>query len=1014
MVIAEASGRLVGRDPELAQLRLALEETRHGRGSLLMVFGEAGVGKTSLLEVMAERARSQGLAAHWGRCWEFGGSPAYWPWTQVLRSITAAGAADLSPHLGEGVREVAQLVPRGSGLPGPPATMRSDAPHVRARLFDAVGTFLATAAAARGGLLVLLDDLHAADEVSVRLLRHLADRVATSQLVVVGSAREDEARERPRVARQLEAAAAAGHVIPLGGLDQRQVADLLERVTGEHASADLARRVQQSTDGNPFFVLETARMLGTSGGTSASRQMHTGGPALLRSSLDVLEEGTRNLLRRAAVLGRDFELVALAATAGASAEAVLDELAGPIRLGLVRETTLGRFSFRHSLIAQSLYAQLDSDERAALHQRAGVALELSHPTELDAHAAALAHHFLESGADVDRAVRYADLAARQAMTTLAFEEAGALLSRAVQALDEARSDERGRRYGLLVGLGEARFRAGDFAGSREAYHRALRTARAMDSPERMAEAALGVAGLAEAGAGDERITVLEEALGALPDSDSPLRSRLLLSLAGARHRTRPDLHREGALRMSSDGLAMARRLGDPDTLRHALWQWHTNTLFLGCETLGERLAVATELVQRSADAGDHHLKVWGLEWRAVDLFEAGDMPEAIAAFDVALGEAQRLGEPFLIWGATYPRAAVALLQGRLDEAEAIAHQALAIGERFDFVHVEVMFGGQLAWIRRHQGRYRELEQLNDQRRARFPWLVDNDPGYPLLLVELGRLEEARRCYQAMHEAVVAGQRGQDVEFSRAVLADVCWLLADAGGARPLYDSLLPVAGRHLVNGVAGMSMGSADRYLAELAALLGRYDEADARFEAAHRMHRRMGARPWLAVGQEAQARMLLMRDRPGDRLGAAEAAHAARTTFSSLGMNLHARRVAATVRSIGPQVSPDTATMRHEGEEWVICYGDKTVRLRDSKGLRHLAVLLGRPGQDVAAIDLTGEDNRERERARQSVARALRAAMDRMADAHPLLGEHLQATVRAGASCSYTPDTRKPIVWRL
>ncbi|MCA1845153.1 MAG: hypothetical protein LC792_18560, partial [Actinobacteria bacterium] len=238
----------------------------------------------------------------------------------------------------------------------------------------------------------------------------------------------------------------------------------------------------------------------------------------------------------------------------------------------------------------------------------------------------------------------------------------------------------------------------------------------------------------------------------------------------------------------------------------------------------------------------------------------------------------------------------------------------------------------------------------------------------------------------------------------ARLAATCWALQDATFAPLLYEHLAPYAGRHAV-GPELRSHGAVDRYLGQLATLLGRLDDADAHFEAAHRLHQRMRTRPWDAFTKGDHARTLLARAGAGDRARAAALLSAAEAEFRALGMDLYAERASAVLSH-----APNQALLREEGDGWVFGFGDGTVRVRDSKGVRYLAELLRHPAQELTAGQLVGDDDAER--ARHAATRAIKGAMDRLAEADRALGDHLRATVRVGSVSSYQPDPRAPIVW--
>lgn len=1089
---AADQGFLLGREQELAELEAALECARSGMGELVLVSGEAGIGKTRLVEALVQSVERTQVRAWWGRCWEGSGGRPFWPWMQVVRACVAETPVDaLTRQLGAGAADVAQLAPElVDAIQGLVPTPSSGLPDARLRLYDAVGGFVHRAAA-HGGLVLAFDDLHAGDEASLQLLEHVVDQaLPDSHLLVVGTYRDTEVRASRRLHRRMSALVRHGRRISLSGLDQSAVEALLE-VLGHDAPAAASRRVHEVTDGNPLYVHELSRLLDSGRATgivSTDVPIPEGVYGVVRRRLDSVDSSTRELLTLAAVLGKDFELDLLAVLSGRSPAGALDVLYQRADLGIVVEVSLGRWRVVHGLLREALYEEIDPVDRPVLHGRAAEAIERTLGGEPGDHLAALAHHSYEAargGRGTAAALRYCALAGDAAMAVLAFEEAAALYSRALEAMAMLRRVDERRHFELLTAAGDAQRRAGRFPQARETWRQALKVARVICSPEVLAQAAIGYAGPPESTFDEQRLSVIDEALVALPPGDTVVRALLLL--AGA---TTTD-YRAGRKR-SRQALEVARRVGDPLTLREVLLQWHL--LNQGFDLNDERLEAADELLALATEAGDRERMAVAHQWRGYDLFEAGDIPRARAEFERARADADELRLPFLRWGSTFPLAAIALLEGRIDDAEQLMDEAVAAGERSEFADVEGARIWQLSAIRRHQGRWAEM--LRVARRAaeqrRHPWPGTNRLDLMVALAETGRVEEARSELAAVADTLLEGYPGWV-----AWAAEASWLTGDGRWASRIYDCLLPARGYHAVLGVACLSLGSYDRLLGQMASLLGRDDEAEAHFEAAHVLHRRMGAEAWLAAGQVDHARLLLRRG-GADRRRAGQLLAEASDRYRALGMTEHAERLAEwTPRTAVPTdrlPASERASFVLEGGDRVLHYAGTSARLRDSKGMHYLARLLADPGHELHALDLAAGDAaspaetdaagsaqaaggsgsvldpvakaayRDRlraleeeidgaeadgdpgasesarrakdllvaelafalglggpdgdeaaaraERARQSATRALKGAVRRIADVHPVLGEHLRTTVRTGIYCVYVPDPRAPIRW--
>ena len=271
----EASrGAFVGRGSELAELIAGLEDAFAGRGRLFLLVGEPGIGKSRLAEEVMRRARVRGARVLVGRCWEAGGAPAYWPWVQALRAqVREDETAALRAHLGTGAEQLAQVLPelrqRFPDLPDPPSPSEPEA--ARFRLFDATAQFLRNSSEARPILLVL-DDLHAADAPSLLFLRFLARELQSTHILLLAAYRDvDPIPGRPLTETLTELAREpVTRRLALVGLSEPEVAEYIEQTAAQIASAPLLAALYEETEGNPLFVGEIVRLLSVEGVRSKS------------------------------------------------------------------------------------------------------------------------------------------------------------------------------------------------------------------------------------------------------------------------------------------------------------------------------------------------------------------------------------------------------------------------------------------------------------------------------------------------------------------------------------------------------------------------------------------------------------------------------------------------------------------------------------------------------------------------------------------------------------------------
>jgi tetratricopeptide (TPR) repeat protein len=507
--------------------------------------------------------------------------------------------------------------------------------------------------------------------------------------------------------------------------------------------------------------------------------------------------------------------------------------------------------------------------------------------------AELAHHFIEAAqaGNVEKGVDYAVAAAEHATRRLAYEEAVAHYERAVQALEMMPAPDEERRCELLLALGEAHGHAGDQATARDAFTRAAELARGFADAERLARAALGYGGpWGIFGVVDETlIALLEESLAALGEGESSWRAMVLARLAAELYYSD---RRERRVALSHAAVAMARRLGDPETLAYTLNARH-GTLWES-ENVEDRLAVASEIVELAERAGNRELALHGHARRVADLLELGDIAGADAEIATHAALAAELRDVTQLWTAAVWRGTRALLDGRFDDAERFADAALAVAGRLREAEAAQCHTVQLFFCRLEQGRGLELEERFKHWRE-LPTVPGWHAALAFLYSEAGREREARSAFDPLAaDGFRSLPRDHTWLPAIACAAETCALLGDRAAAPVLYELLLPYAGRNIVDGEGWSCGGSAARQLGMLASTMGHWAESEARFETALAFNAQMGARPLLARTQYQCAQMLLARDEPHDRSRALELLADALDTAQELGMKIVLERASA------------------------------------------------------------------------------------------------------------------------
>ncbi len=473
----------VGREQELRQLQQAWDGALSGQGGLQMVVGEPGIGKTSLWEQLATYVSVRGGRALVGHSYEEGSlSLPYLPFIEAIRSYVQTREPEaLRTELGSGAEPVARIVSEVRDKVEVEFQTPGDPEEERYRLLQGVTTFLTNAANVQP-LLLVLEDLHDADNGSLDLLVHLARNLQGARLLVVGTYRDvevDRAHPLSGVLANLRRVGSFGRVL-LRGLTVNEVHRMVNELATQDVPNQLAEAIHRQTEGNPLFVQEVLRYLveeglvqrrGASGIGSGEQPLAERIPEGLRDvigkRLSRLSEATNRILSVAAVNGREFRLDVLQQIAGLPEEELLNALEEAKDVSLIEERTavgaVVTYRFTHAFFRQTLYDETIAPRRIRLHQQVGVALEQVYGRRLDEHAAELAEHFSYSSAqeDLAKVVRYGEMAADRAMAVFDYGEAARLLAKALQVQEVLDIEDKAKRCDLLLALGEALLPAGD-------------------------------------------------------------------------------------------------------------------------------------------------------------------------------------------------------------------------------------------------------------------------------------------------------------------------------------------------------------------------------------------------------------------------------------------------------------------------------------------------------------------------------------------------------------------------
>jgi DNA-binding CsgD family transcriptional regulator len=895
-----SKGAFVGRAAELALLTERMSAAAQGEGGVVLIGGEPGIGKTRLAAEAASRAAAAGLGCVRSRAVPDEGSPPYWMFRPALRDLPTTFPPNEFHH--------AHLTVIAPGPQAPPPRLDGPANSAEQRfaVFESVREYL-TEAAAGPGLLLLFDDVQWADPPSLLLLRHLADGVAASRLLLLVTYRDTETGGRDELTAFLAALARADAVtrISLTGLTQDEVGQQLAAVTGRAVAPELAAAIGRRSRGNPFFVGELAQMMDSEPGALPDAVRDT---VLVR--LHRLSVSGRDVLGVAAVLGAAVDPAAVAAVTGREPAAVLAALDEAAAAGIV---VAG--SFGHDLIREVARLEVPTADRLAVHARMASYLQ----GQPDAAPALVAYHLLESlpVGPADLAVAWARRAAEAAMSQLAWEDAAFWYGRALRVRPGPGPEDRCR---LLLGLARARLRGFDLAGGSATLREAAALARSAGDPALVAEVALVMEGYTDPGWVSLGKELCDEALAGLPAADSPLRARLLAQRAAeATYHWEPE-----AGPLSEQALAMAERLGDPRALRSALRA--RQVARGGPDGASDRVALGSRMLALGLADGDDEAILWGRLWRVDAFAQLGRVSSAAAELLSVEPTVVRLRSPGPTWHLRRSELALAYGRGEFERAFRLADECLRLAEH-GHQNMLSLTSSVVVLLNAVTG----VDEWLPPSLADFSW----SPPFGMVMralwhLRLGRPDEARRFYQRDEAfAVVPGIR---YLITYACLAELSAALGDVEAASVVYEALVPYPDLFVCGG-AGLTMldGSVQRYLGLSALTLGRFDDAVRHLRTAVAVNEREGLFACAALSTLDLARALARRsgaDRPGasgspgasprrgrsgDAAEAGALAAAAAAAASRLGMGPLLRSARALSSSLDG--SPAFPLTRREGE---------------------------------------------------------------------------------------------------
>ena len=1048
---------LRGRSEELRLIEQAVTSPQTGAlSAVVALVGDAGIGKSMLASAAARRIQESGRVVVWGRAWEGGGQPPFWPWRMLFEDLAARGLLSRS----EAPERLWCRAAGGSSM---------DPEQSRLDLFERVATAV-TSAAQKHQLVCVLEDLHAADLPSLELLHFVAQclRHLSIGWLLTWRGAETEGTSRAPLLRSITKSARLLQLAPLSSDAMDQIIDDL----AGHTPDDLRNALQLSTEGNPLFLVETLASLASRNATKGlgpvgELPLAGGVVAMVSERTAALSEPVRTSLQAACALGRSVDLHAWIRATELNADRLREhaaqlEVAGILR----RDKQDGHWMLSHELVRLAILSTTAPATLCLARARVARALDdqvragdISRIGER-AHFAILGRGQLPVASVLQWVLEGSD----QARAQCAYEESLAILERAAEALPDCEGQP-----GWLLALGRAQAVLGQVQAARRTLDSAMARARVDGDARAHGEAVLAYGERYVLGdVLDDLIERIDRALGLLQPDERRLRARLLARKAAALTPARDVPGTLAIARQARELLTPEDPVSDRVEVAIAV-----GSAMADFAPAGERLALNTQLMQLAREQGERGVELRGLSRLITDHLELGDTVRADLLIADRQAIVQDLGQPRLIWTQPLFRSMRAMGEGRWQDCERSIQEAQAIGTELQDPNV----GRCLAVHRFHLSLARgDREAL----RAQESSVLEALRTMPSVLTTAIRALVRYRWDQLEHAreelAVLTPQLEHAATTTLALLSEVAADVGSSSLRRAILTRLAPLAGCYANWGLFALTSGPpVSACLGLLHASLGETEQARQAFEeglaqstAAGLSAQRVWVRRWYGgfladSGQPEASRAMLDR---------------AKLEADELEMPMVASVGLTTESEVAPIAMPGVSlVLEQQGADWCVGFGEQTFLVPDLRGMKMLARLVAQPGREIHVLDLVSEDGaalpdrgdagevldakalgqyRDRirdltleverleaqnegeaaiaaqreleviqsevaravglggrrrraaapaERARTSTQRRLRTAIRKIAEQNPLLGERLAREIRTGTFCIYLPE---------
>jgi tetratricopeptide (TPR) repeat protein len=941
----------------------ALSRAAAGEGGLIVISGEPGIGKTSLLRHLRSSAQSESFIVL-----NVGSALPNTPnkeivWKRIWSELCQRHAlARLAPDGNETL-----LAQFSEGY----------SPSAFQTIIEA-----AQRLSGESPLLITVDDIHQVDKASLELLGLLADSFESLRAILAVAYNPSAMAGRTEAGWAVELMASRGRSVEIAGVDEDATKQILEQVASFTPDERIVRSVRHLTGGNPRFVLACGSVVSDLNRLRVSHGSRIRIPGTIRAAiierLKPLSLAAKKVAQVGALFRAGFESNLIYRLANLSTTELHKAVVELENAGLIVSLTDETFDFRHGFTRELLYRDMPVDKRSYLHSRIANILEMD-GSQLNGKAVQISEHLIGSGQprNLEQAIHYAQDAAVHLAARRQFSSSAEMYSTAVSAAEALPGFDRARLCRMLIALGEVQRQAWDIEAAQQTFARAARLAQDLSDNGQLAQIALKLPDLGwplGSAMNATALMIAEKALAAIPKGDSTQKT-LLFARVAAELSYIPD-RRTSSEQLFNEAVEMGRRLvGEDKSVMWCIYQFRDRMLRRPHLTQ-ERLNNAELMNQLAYGArADDVLFVSDLIKFCV-FCELGDCASADMQMLLMQQRTEMLDRPEYRILLLYLRAGVASHRGRFGLALDLCNEASEVAHENGLLSLAATYWPCLILPLREHGRLEELARAAEDAFAMESCFYASRAVACWVAFQLGDTAQARWQLD-----VLAAYKFRELVEAPCSLAAAA-LLADVSvGLKmtytgQLYELLLPFKDRMVIFEPGFLSFGSVSLYLGKLALAHSQPELAVQYFEEAVASDRKTAGRTWLGYSLLELARSLLARRAPGDHERASEILAIAGAEAATLAMHVLGEKVSelatagpptSTVRGLlfddksisravewsGTAPSEATASLRREGVGWELTFEGLTVHLKALRGLSLIAHLLSRPNEAISAFEL-------------------------------------------------------------